>query len=257
MAPDPLARAGLAAIFEQQAGCRVVGSAAGLKDLPAALDLYRPDVGLVDLGVDFMPQPGVFDQPAALPLVYLAPAPVSGAPLSMASREERQVPFDSVLVRSVESDEAFPWVGRAILARNAAPELIVHAFYLVLEGLLVQDPKVASSEAGSGRRGALAPQGAEAAYPRQGAEAAESGRLPIDESRLSPLDSPPYDPLTPRELEVLGLIAEGLPNKRVAQRLGISEHTVKYHINAILGKLEAESRTEAVTRAARLGWLIL
>jgi DNA-binding NarL/FixJ family response regulator len=78
-----------------------------------------------------------------------------------------------------------------------------------------------------------------------------------DDSRFTTLDSRIYELLTPRELEVLGLIAEGLPNKRVAQRLGISEHTVKYHINTILGKLGAESRTEAVTRAARLGWLIL
>ena len=58
---------------------------------------------------------------------------------------------------------------------------------------------------------------------------------------------------TPRELEVLRLLAEGLPNKTIASRLGISEHTVKFHINSIMGKLGAQSRTEAVTRAARLG----
>jgi len=63
--------------------------------------------------------------------------------------------------------------------------------------------------------------------------------------------------LTPRELEVLQLLAEGLPNRTIAERLHISEHTVKFHVNAILGKLDAETRTEAVARAARLGLIIL
>jgi two-component system nitrate/nitrite response regulator NarL len=67
----------------------------------------------------------------------------------------------------------------------------------------------------------------------------------------------PVEHLTPREHEVLQWMAEGLSNKAVAQRLGVSEHTVKFHVDAILGKLGAHSRTEAVTRAARLGWIVL
>ncbi len=63
--------------------------------------------------------------------------------------------------------------------------------------------------------------------------------------------------LTPRETEVLDLIAEGLPNKIIAQKLAISEHTVKFHVNAILTKLGAQSRTEAVVRATRAGLLTL
>lgn len=63
--------------------------------------------------------------------------------------------------------------------------------------------------------------------------------------------------LTPRETEVLNLIAEGLPNKTIAARLSISEHTVKFHVNAILTKLGAQSRTEAVVRATRLGLIAL
>lgn len=63
--------------------------------------------------------------------------------------------------------------------------------------------------------------------------------------------------LTDREREVLTLMAEGLPNKIIATRLKISENTVKFHINAILGKLGAQSRTEAVVRAARLGMIAL
>lgn len=63
--------------------------------------------------------------------------------------------------------------------------------------------------------------------------------------------------LTPREFEVLQLLAEGLPNKIIAQKLGISPNTVKFHINAILNKLDAQSRTEAVVRATRLGLVLL
>lgn len=63
--------------------------------------------------------------------------------------------------------------------------------------------------------------------------------------------------LTPREAEVLRLMAEGLPNKTIARRMGISENTVKTHANAVLAKLGASSRTEAAIRAARLGLVSL
>ncbi len=63
--------------------------------------------------------------------------------------------------------------------------------------------------------------------------------------------------LTPRELEVLALLAEGLPNKSIARRLDISEHTVKFHVNAVLAKLDVQSRTEAAVRAARMGLITL
>jgi DNA-binding NarL/FixJ family response regulator len=62
--------------------------------------------------------------------------------------------------------------------------------------------------------------------------------------------------LTPREQEVLQLLAQGLSNKLIAGRLGISDHTVKFHLNAILGKLGAQSRTEAIAQAARLGLVL-
>jgi DNA-binding NarL/FixJ family response regulator len=63
--------------------------------------------------------------------------------------------------------------------------------------------------------------------------------------------------LSARELDVLRGMAEGLSNKQIARALGISEHTVKFHINAILGKLDAQSRTEAVVRATRAGLILL
>jgi DNA-binding NarL/FixJ family response regulator len=61
--------------------------------------------------------------------------------------------------------------------------------------------------------------------------------------------------LTPREIDVLALVADGLGNRAVAQALGISEHTVKFHLASIFGKLGASSRTEAVQRGLRLGFI--
>jgi NarL family two-component system response regulator YdfI len=63
--------------------------------------------------------------------------------------------------------------------------------------------------------------------------------------------------LTPRELEVLQLLAEGLPNKQIAAALEISEHTVKFHLSSIFGKLDAMSRTEAVAIGIRRGLVMV
>jgi DNA-binding NarL/FixJ family response regulator len=64
-------------------------------------------------------------------------------------------------------------------------------------------------------------------------------------------------PLTARELEVLAAMADGASNKAIARRLGISFHTAKFHVAGILAKLDADSRTEAVTKAAQLGLVML
>lgn len=74
--------------------------------------------------------------------------------------------------------------------------------------------------------------------------------------RLPATVVPPVDgeiPLTPRELEVLTLLAEGASNKMIAHRLGISVHTAKFHVHSLLDKLDAVGRTDAVAHAARLG----
>jgi DNA-binding NarL/FixJ family response regulator len=65
------------------------------------------------------------------------------------------------------------------------------------------------------------------------------------------------EPLTAREVEVLELLAEGLPNKAIAERLRISDQTVKFHVAAISGKLGAANRTDAVRRAVRRGLITL
>ena len=104
-----------------------------------------------------------------------------------------------------------------VLQSNASSEQIVQAIKSVASGLIVFDR-------------ALAPQ--------------------------SP-DDEPLEQLTPRESEVLRLLADGLGNKEIAVKLSISEHTIKFHIHSILGKLGAASRTEAVTRGLRSGLIEL
>ena len=113
---------------------------------------------------------------------------------------------------------------RGILLRESAPDVLAAALSAVSQGLVVLHPEF-------GHPALPAP-----------------GRRP---------DSPPVEALTRREVEVLQLLAEGLPNKSIADRLSITEHTVKFHVNAIMGKLGAQSRTEAVTRATRLGLILL
>jgi DNA-binding NarL/FixJ family response regulator len=80
----------------------------------------------------------------------------------------------------------------------------------------------------------------------------DQARVPVGGTRAGP-----HAPLSPREREILALVAEGLGNKIVAARLGISEHTVKTHVTSIFEKLGAESRAEAVAIGARTGVILL
>lgn len=112
----------------------------------------------------------------------------------------------------------------AFLAGDAGAAELIAAVHAVAHGLIAIDPQIAGI-AGLNWNGT----------PR-----------PAD---------PAGDLLTPRELEVLRLVANGLPNKTIAHQLDISEHTVKFHVGSILTKLDAASRTEAVTVATRRGLL--
>jgi two-component system, NarL family, nitrate/nitrite response regulator NarL len=141
---------------------------------------------------------------------------------------ERLAGLHDVPVVALVSDEAHAadaWAAgaRGLLRREADAESLAAALRSVALGLASLDPALAA---------ALIP--------------------PQDQAPM-----PLAEELTPRELEVLRLVAQGLPNKAIAQRLEISEHTVKFHVNAILGKLGVQSRTEAVVHATRLGLILL
>ena len=142
-----------------------------------------------------------------------------------------------------------------------------------LESLLAADPSieivhdlseadvVVGESSHAGARGALSQdvnphQIVAAVY----AAAAGLRVMPVEEGMTFPPRSPMHEPveeivepLTPRELDVLEMLAEGLSNKMIAHRLSISDHTAKFHVNSILAKLNAGTRTGAVTRGIRLG----
>lgn len=83
----------------------------------------------------------------------------------------------------------------------------------------------------------------------QRGEPADVAVVPADAAPAAPADTA----LTPRELEVLALMAEGASNKSIARRLGISMHTAKFHVGSLLDKLDATGRTDAVAQAVRQG----
>lgn len=111
--------------------------------------------------------------------------------------------------------------------------------------------------------------GAMAALPRDAApeqiaaaiRAAAAGlaaALPEDLQRAVPAASIVLaEPLTPREVQVLRMVADGLGNKQIAWKLGISEHTVKFHVTSIMAKLNVSSRTEAVSAGIRHGLVLV
>lgn len=113
----------------------------------------------------------------------------------------------------------------------------------------------------AGARGLL-PRTSSASQTAAALHAVVHGLLVFDETLLAaPTVAPAtielVEPLSPRELEVLRHLAEGLSNKEIARAMGVSENTIKFHVNAILGKLGAQSRTEAVVRATRAGLVLL
>ena len=129
--------------------------------------------------------------------------------------------------------QALPPGVRAILPRNVTPAEIAGAIEGVSAGLYVFHPSDVDSIS--------------MLRPRE---------APVAE--VAPeLAEPLVEPLTPREIEVLQLLSEGLGNKEIASRLNISEHTAKFHVASIMGKLGAMSRTEAVTLGIRHGLVMI
>jgi DNA-binding NarL/FixJ family response regulator len=132
----------------------------------------------------------------------------------------RRYPVLALAFDAARAREALSAGARGVVSRNATGARLARALDAVLEGLVVLDDDFVE----------------EALRPPPRALGA-------------------FEELTPREAEVLSCLALGLSNKEIAERLGVSFHTVKFHVNAILGKLGAESRTQAVTLAARAGLL--
>lgn len=206
VAEDPLARAGLAALLQNEDHIRVIGQTS---PDTTTLDAFTHDIALFDLGweLDDTLTP-LLDSPLLeldTPLVMLLPSEAyANEIITTLNAENRTAPY-------------------SLLVRNTPPAKLVAALTATTEGLITFDVQLA---------GSFTP-----APP--------------------PTPLPEAQQLTPREHEVLDLLAEGLPNKTIASKLTISEYTVKFHVNSILTKLNAGSRTEAVVRATRLGLITL
>jgi DNA-binding NarL/FixJ family response regulator len=137
--------------------------------------------------------------------------------------ELSEIPVLVLLNDPTEAVKVLAAGARGVLLRETEPEALAAAIGAVAGGLSVVEPELLNS--------------------------------------LLPEPSPPAQPLsenlTERELEVLQLLGAGLPNKAIARRLKVSEHTAKFHVASILNKLGVQSRTEAVVRGAQLGLILL
>ncbi|MDE3230020.1 MAG: response regulator transcription factor [Chloroflexota bacterium] len=223
ISPYPTVRAGLAALVGERPGWVVAGAGA-----PSALGVGEPtadlDVALVDLEANWDAETVAGWLERLRPrdgLVALGASEVAGG--REAPRRAQRAALE--LARLVTAEG----LGFGALPRDAGGEEIMAAIQAVASGLTTLDRSLAQAALSGLARGAAQPE-------------------PVGEQD---------EPLTAREREVLQLLAQGIPNKQIAQRLSISEHTVKFHVSAIMTKLGAASRTEAVTTAARRGLLLL
>jgi len=245
VSPYPTVRAGLVALAREQPGWVVVGASA-----PDALrQPTRPaaDPATGGAGQSAARAPGTTDnEPIDVALIDLEGAldaerldgwlaalrPRMGVViLGAADTGGRAAPSGDALRQLGELARVVEANGQALgaLLRDADAEEIVTAVNAVAGGLITLDRRL-------GR----------AFFQPERVAAPTTAALGADEETL-----------TAREREVLQLLAQGFPNKIIAQRLRISEHTAKFHVSAIMTKLAAASRTEAVTNAARRGLLIL
>ena len=217
VADDPLARAGLAAVLTHGAAVTVVGQIEGNSATPSAVDVFRPTVVVWDLGWD--PVRGIDEGPAA-------------GLEQLSALSDGVIPIVALVSDQRQAVGAWLAGSRGLLLRASPGANLRAAVRAVSQGLMVLDPELSPALLPTAERSGVRPDGPEGIEP-----------IPRE--------------LTHRETQVLQLLAEGLPNKVIAAQLDISEHTVKFHINSIMGKLGAQSRTDAVMRATRSGLILL
>ena len=157
------------------------------------------------------------------PDVLLEDRALDGAPVTVPSVALVDDPRSAWLGDRLDRADRGP---HAILARDASSAEIVAAIVAVAAGLVAVQPRALGFE--------------------------RDGAVPA-----VPDAAPAIERLTARERDVLTELARGVPNKAIAARLGISEHTVKFHVASIFAKLAVSSRTEAVTQGVRLGLIML
>ena len=217
----PIVREGLRAVLETQADFEVIAEAArGDEALRLALAL-QPDILLLDLEMPIMD--GV----------------------ETIRRLRQQQPAARIIVfTAFDNDERIIHAVQAgangYLLKGAPREEIFKAIRITMEGGSLLQPVVASK-----------------LLRHMGHQSPVTGSQSSFSHHLTTQQEPPDEALTERELEVLNLLAQGMPNKEIASQLVISERTAKFHVSSIMGKLGATNRTEAVSLAAQKGLITL
>ncbi len=217
-------RAGIAALIEADRRFAVAGSFANLAEAAGELEGESPHVTLIESDKS----DGVFSEELDELTGSQSEVEIHRFPVIVLMADLQTERIINLLQRGA----------RAVLPRDSTSTEILAAIEAVAAGLVVVHPDALDalhtlSETNNFRKSA-------ASSPVTG----EQNPTTVEQ-------------LTPREVEVLGMLAEGLGNKEIAWRMQISEHTVKFHVSSIFGKLGVGSRTEAVTLGLRRGLIML
>ena len=216
----PIVRDGLMAVLSDETDFRVLGAAASAEEGERLLRLQRPNVTLLDLEL-----PGA--------------SGIEALPALLAAAPETKI----VVFTAYDTEERVLGALRAgakgYLLKGAASEEIARAIRTVHAGGTHLSPRIANT--------VVAQLGG--SYRAGSGGAGSAGRS----SRTA--GATPTLPLTPREREVLRLVAGGRSNKEIARTLGITERTAKFHVTSLLNKLGAENRARAAAIGVQRGLL--
>ncbi|MDQ2936477.1 MAG: response regulator transcription factor [Acidobacteriota bacterium] len=259
IAASDVVRAGLESLVAGEAGFTIAGSAVDLSELAARVaDGVSPDVVILDAESQEQEMhaalrafiEGMDEPPPSFDVTQTISLRSPGQPSRGGG--DRDVP--ALIVIGAE-DSA--WVREALLVgliRATLPHLsssveIIAALLAVSTGLIALDPGTFAAVLSSSTS-------TDEALPNPSDQSDRSDTQSYERSRsIEPL--PLLDALTPREREVLDMLAEGLSNKEIAWRMKISEHTVKFHVSSIFSKLGVSTRTEAVMQGIRQGLIMM
>ncbi len=237
----PIVREGLRAVLETQPDFEVVAEAANGDETLRLARTMQPDIILLDLEMPFM------DGVETIRRLHQQHAQ-QGRPLHLTVQGQQKQPSGQSMPRIIvftafDNDERIIHAVQAgangYLLKGAPRDEIFNAIRVTMQGGSLLQPIVASK---------LLRHVGQQSLPGTPASPARVGHAH---------SMPPQEPLTERELEVLHLLAQGMPNKEIAAHLVISERTAKFHVSSIMGKLGATNRTEAVSLAAQRGLITL
>ncbi len=194
-------------------------------------------------------------------LVAASPALRAGLRSLLSSDAQVDVIGEAARLDDLENVEADVIVTSASLASFSDLELLLPETISIL--LLTDSPLPASDAFRARPAWGILPADASPDELLAAVRALAEGLIVGTRSLLTPLlsddssEPPARGPLTERETEVLDLLSKGLANKQIAAALGISEHTVKFHVSSIYTKLNATNRAEAIRAGLRGGWITL